>query len=145
MKWTYDDGGRAEAGYRGHSGDCAVRAIAIATRLPYQHVYDTLNFLAQKERPRRGGKRSNARTGVHKRTVAKYLAALGWQWFATMGIGTGCTVHLREGEIPDGPIVVSVSRHFVAVVGGVVRDTHDPTREGTRCVYGYWYRPEKQS
>lgn len=21
---------------------------------------------------------------------------------------------------------------------GVIRDTHDPSRDGTRCVYGYW-------
>jgi hypothetical protein len=59
-----------------------------------------------------------------------------------MGIGTGCTVHLRDGELPSGRLVVSVSRHEVAVIDGVMHDTHDPSRDGTRCVYGYWKEGE---
>lgn len=55
-----------------------------------------------------------------------------------MGIGTGCRGHLREGELPNGRLIVSVSRHMVAVIDGVIYDTHDPSRDGTRCVYGYW-------
>lgn len=43
MEFIYDDGGRAEAGYKGHTGDCVVRAVAIATQLPYQDVYDALS------------------------------------------------------------------------------------------------------
>ena len=27
-----------------------------------------------------------------------------------------------------------------AVIDGVIRDTHDPGRDGTRCVYGYYQR-----
>jgi hypothetical protein len=30
----------------------------------------------------------------------------------------------------------------VAVVDGVVRDTHDSSRDGTRCVYGFWFDPK---
>lgn len=56
----------------------------------------------------------------------------------TMAIGSGCKVHLRADELPTGRLVVSVSKHLVAVVDGVVHDTHDPRRGGTRCVYGYW-------
>ena len=33
--YTYDDGGRADAGFKGDTGDCAVRAIAILTGIPY--------------------------------------------------------------------------------------------------------------
>jgi hypothetical protein len=55
-----------------------------------------------------------------------------------MGIGTGCTIHLRRGELPMGKLIVSVSKHLVAVVDGIVQDTHDCTRSGNRCVYGYW-------
>jgi len=28
------------------------------------------------------------------------------------------------------------------VVNGVIHDTYDDQRSGTRCVYGYWSRPE---
>ena len=62
----------------------------------------------------------------------------GWKWTPTMGIGTGCRVHLRPEELPGGRIIVSLSKHWCAVIDGVPHDTHDPSRGGTRCVYGYW-------
>lgn len=143
LPFVQDDGGRAAAGYKGHAGDCATRAIAIATGRPYQKVYDDLNGLAKLER--RGRRKrgvSNARTGVYPQTVARYLRSLGWTWTPTMRIGSGCTVHLRAGELPPGRLVVNLSRHYAAVIDGVVRDTYDPSRDGTRCVYGYWSAPE---
>lgn len=138
MQWVYDDGGRAVAGYRGHSSDCVCRSIAIATGLPYQEVYDALNLEARRERPRGRTRRSSSRTGVHKQTCRRYLESLGWTWTPTMGIGTGCRIHLRDGELPLGRLIVVVSRHHVAVIDGIIHDTHDPSRNGTRCVYGYF-------
>jgi hypothetical protein len=55
-----------------------------------------------------------------------------------MKIGSGCNVHLRADELPSGRLVCLVSRHAVAVIDGVIRDTHDATRGGSRCVYGYY-------
>jgi hypothetical protein len=137
-----DDGGRAAAGYRGRTGDCVVRAIAIAAQLPYRDVYDSVNELAGFERSgQRQGRKSNARTGVRKPTSKQLLRKLGWRWTPTMGIGTGCRVHLRADELPGGRLVVSLSRHLVAVIDGVIHDTHDCSRDGTRCVYGYWQPP----
>ena len=138
--WVYDDGGRTDAGFKGAAGDCAARSIVIATGKPYREVYDALNELGKKERT---GKRktgtSNARLGVYRTAMHKYLVdELGWTWTPTMGIGTGCTVHLRADELPAGRLIVSLSKHYAAVIDGVVHDTHDPTRDGTRCVYGYW-------
>lgn len=137
-----NDGGRAAAGYKGHAGDCVTRAIAIATGKPYQEVYDALNEVGKTERSskRRRGRKSSARTGVFKPTYRKYLESLGWRFTATMGIGTGCKVHLRADELPPGRLIVVVSRHLCAVIDGVIHDTHDPSREGTRCVYGYFQR-----
>lgn len=95
--------------------------------------------------------RSSARGGVYKVTCRKLLEGLGWIWTPTMGIGTGCRVHLADGELPDGRLLVSVSKHLTCVVDGVIYDTHDPQREpvivegeqiqGGRCVYGYWMAP----
>lgn len=142
MNYIDDDGGRKVAGYIGSTGDCAVRAFAIATELPYQTVYDAINALGLSERTgkRKRGK-SNARTGVYKSASHKYMGALGWVWHPTMQIGSGCKVHLRDGELPMGRLVVQVSKHFTAVIDGVIHDTHDPSRDGTRCVYGYWSKP----
>lgn len=137
MKVVYTDGGRAAAGYKGSAGDCVTRSIAIATGRPYQEVYDALNTVARAERPRRG-KRSSSRDGVKKQTFKKYLEGLGWKWHPTMTIGSGCKVHLKAEELPTGRLIVSVSRHLVAVIDHVVYDTHDPQRNGTRCVYGYF-------
>ncbi len=146
--WKFNDGGRADAGYKGETGDCVVRAIAIGTERPYQTIYDELNALGKTERiTKRKRSRSSARTGVFKVTIRKYLENLGWTFTPTMGIGTGCRVHLRADELPSGRLIVSVSKHLVAVVDGVIHDNHDSTRDGTRCVYGYWSKPSarKQS
>ena len=72
-------------------------------------------------------------------TWGTVIASLGGQWVSCMGIGTGCTTHLRVDEIPmQGRIIASVSKHLTAVIDGVINDTYDPSRDGTRCVYGYW-------
>lgn len=129
--FVHDDGGRAAApGFGGTSptGDCGPRAAAIATGLPYEQVYRELskfqNVLASQ--------------GTSREAMHAFLAARGWEWVPTMKIGSGCTVHLRADELPAGRLVVRVSRHFVAVIDGVLHDTFDASRGGTRCVYGYW-------
>ena len=134
MKFVYDDGGRAAAGYIGDTRDCVCRAIAIAAQRPYKEVYDLINKYAKSERiTKRNPKRSNARTGCRKETAQKILEHYGFTWVATMHIGQGCTVHLRENELPKGRIVCNLSGHFVAVIDGVLHDTY-----GSRCVYGYY-------
>lgn len=87
LPWVKDDGGRAAAGYKGETGDCAARAIAIATGLQYQEVYDAINETAKRERPsKRKRTRSNARTGVHRATQDRYLQSLGWVWTPTVDV-----------------------------------------------------------
>ena len=136
--WIIDDGGRAAAGFKGATGDCVTRAIAIAAEMDYATVYNALNEMTAPQRLR--GKHGSARTGVSKDITRKYLATLGWLWTPTMGIGTGCRVHLCATELPAGRLIVSVSRHLVAVIDGILHDTHDPSRDGRRCVYGYWQK-----
>ena len=144
--FVYDDGGRREAGYKGDTGDCVIRAIAIVTGRPYGNVYDDL-FDRQREfgegRSRAAlwaAKHPSPRTGVVPDVYKKYLADEGWAWTPTMTIGSGCQVHLRADELPKGRIIIRLSKHCAAVIDGVLHDTHDCSREGTRCVYGYWSR-----
>jgi hypothetical protein len=145
MPFVFCDGGRAAAGYRGKTGDCTCRAIAIATGRDYQTVCSEINLLAQTERlTKRRAKRSRACTGVHKPTTRRYLLSLGWRWVPTMFIGQGCKVHLRTGELPNGTLIVAVSHHLVAVLDGTIYDTHDCSRGGTRCVYGYFVYDDGQ-
>ena len=142
MDFVFHDGGRTTAGYKGKTGDCVTRSIAIATGKTYQQVYDALNQFAETERiGKRKRKRSNSRTGVFRKTNQSYLESLGWRWTSTMSIGQGCQVHLRTSELPPGPLIVKVSRHLTAVIDGVLYDTYDCSRAGTRCVYGYFSQP----
>lgn len=133
--YVENDGGRAAAGFKGTTGDCVVRAIAIATETDYQEVYDTLFGFSKGIE---GEKGKSPRLGVRRQVYDAFLELAGWRWTATMGIGTGCKVHLRADELPPGRLICRVSKHMVAVIDGVIHDTHDPSREGTRCVYGYW-------
>ena len=141
MKYVYDDGGRAEAGYRGDTRDCVCRAISIVTEKPYKEVYNLINEFAKKERiSKRYPKRSSARTGVYPKTTRKVMEYLGYRWIPTMLIGQGCTVHLKEDELPKGRIALQVSKHLTAVIDGVIHDTYDCSRDDTRCVYGYYIK-----
>lgn len=151
MKYIWNDGGRAEAGYKGHTGDCVTRAIAIATELPYKEVYKSLHEIALNDRPYMAklelqyGSKARAhvspRLGVHRRIYDRFMLKHGWIWVPTMQIGSGCQVHLRKKELPKGRLVVRLSKHVTAVIDGVIHDTHDPQRESGRCVYGFWHGP----
>jgi hypothetical protein len=153
-KFVMDDGGRAATGYKGQTGDCVCRSIAIATGKPYGEVCEALwsgirdhgtsrrDYVAK--RINRGGGRNGTtpRNGVCRKVYERYLASLGWKFTPTMQIGSGCKVHLCKGELPGGRLIVKVSRHVTAVIDGVIHDTHDCSRDGTRCVYGYFSQEE---
>lgn len=138
MQLVRHDGGREAAGYRGRAGDCVVRAIVIGTGLTYEQVRQmVVERMADLHRTYR-------EKGVPREVYQDILTDLGWRWVPTMRVGQGCRVHLRADELPRGRLICRVSRHLVAVVDGVIHDTHDPSRGGTRCVYGYFEGPAIQ-
>jgi hypothetical protein len=141
LDFKADDGGRAAAGFKGKAGNCVCRSIAIASGRPYAEVYAAQAAGVGAQRGGKAGKQAaSARSGilVRRKWFKDYMASLGATWTATMSIGSGCTTHLRQGELPSGRLVVSCSGHYTAGIDGVIRDTSDPSRGGTRCVYGYW-------
>lgn len=165
MPHVYHDGGRRAAMPDARTaGDCVARAIAIVSERPYTDVHAALSAGNASQRvtqrtPKRIAGLATADRGIltGRKWFKDYMGALGFTWTPTMRIGSGCTVHLAAGELPMGRLVVSVSRHYTAVIDGVIYDTHDPQREGSvthwfhpdgrlaqttrsggRCVYGYW-------
>ena len=146
LKLKVDDGGRSAAGHKGKAGDCVVRSIAIVTGMSYQKVYQDLYNanenvrIISKTKLARSLKQKNdsPRTGTHRVVLKKYLEKLGWKWTPTMFIGQGCKVHLKKEELPNGILIVSCSKHITVIKNGVLHDTYDCSRNGTRCVYGYW-------
>lgn len=145
IKFQYNDGGRKEAGLKGSVGDCVCRAICITTGLPYKEVYDRL--ASGNANQRKGRYESKSKAGI--KTASKgintkrkwfedYMKELGFEWVPTMKVGQGCKVHLSDNELPSGRLIVNVSRHFAAVIDGVLNDINDCSRGGMRCVYGYY-------
>ena len=107
--FIFNDGGRELANYKGFTGDCGVRALSICLQKPYKEVYNKVNEFCKLEKPskRRRGV-SSARTGIHTRTFHKIANYYGLKWKPTMGIGTGCKVHLKADELPKGRIICNV-------------------------------------
>lgn len=146
--FDYNDGGRKEAGYKGKAGDCVVRAIAIALELPYQQVYDELkeankNYsLTKKTRQAKRIKSDGTtpRNGNYRQVYEPYLLSKGWKWTPTMKVGEGCKVHLTRHELPSGRLIVRVSKHLTTMIDGVINDIYNPSRDGKRCVYGYYQK-----
>ena len=148
LDFHLNDGGRGAAGFKGGAGDCVVRAIAIAAELPYMQVYEDLraanaayaDLRNDKLARRLNAKGASPRNGNHRNVFHDYILGHGFSWVPTMKIGGGCQVHLRANELPSGTLIVKVSKHLSAVIDGVIQDTHNPSRGGTRCVYGYYLK-----
>lgn len=149
LEFKYNDGGRSKYFKGTNVRDCVTRAIAIATNTDYKEVYDRLFELTKTRRPskrERVYKHESPRNGVFTRVAKKYIEQeLGWVWVPCMGIGTGCQVHLTKDELPSkGSYILNLSKHFSCIVDGVLNDTYNCSRGGTRCVYGYWRAPSQE-
>lgn len=148
LGFKLNDGGRAAAGFKGGAGDCVVRSIAIAAQLPYLQVYEDLRLANatyadsrnDKLARRLNAKGASPRNGNHRNVFHDYILGHGFKWVPTMKVGAGCQVHLRADELPSGTLIVKVSKHLTTVINGVIEDTHNPSRAGTRCVYGYYIK-----
>lgn len=135
MKLIISDGGRSNY-FKGTTGDCVVRAICNATGKDYKEVYNDL-WEMQFDSPR---------NGVKPKVYKKYIEdVLGWTWCNCMEIGKGCKVHLNEFQLPNTVLIVRLSKHLTCVKNRVLYDTYDCSRNGTRCVYGFWYKEKEDS
>jgi hypothetical protein len=131
IRFVHNDGGRAAAGFVGEAGDCVTRAIAIISERPYKEVHDSLTEW-------QGWDADGGGNVLGHFTHKKFILSLGFIWVPLMHVGSGCKVHLSADELPMGRIIVRVSHHLTAVIDRVLYDNHDCSRDGTRCVYGYY-------
>ena len=129
MRIKINDGGRSKYFKAAKVSDCVVRAVAIVTGRDYKEVYDEIRKLIG----------HTPRNGVFKQDSKKVMSHYGGQWVSCMRVGQGTRTHLADGEIPmDKRLVCCLSKHVTTVIDGVINDTYDPSRGGTRTVYGYW-------
>src|SRR5262249_17475286 len=71
--------------------------------------------------------------GCSQEVMRSYMRSIGWQYTKPKE-----PLYLRADMLPKGALVVLISRHWVAVIDGVVRDTYDSGGAGKRPVKGYW-------
>ena len=124
MKWNYNDGGRKLAGFKGSTGDCVTRAIAIATGKPYKEVYNDLFTRAKEYSKTRRNKIAKSiqkygatpRNGMWKEIYRPYLESLGWKY----KVG-----NVKLNEFPAGTYICSVRKHLTVVKDGELYDTWD--------------------
>lgn len=147
IEFVYDDGGKSKYISQKLSGDCFCRAVAIASGIEYIEVAKVISHFAAKERVSAKRLRkyksaksaiSSAGAGVWKSTGERVLKHLGFEKVYSMRVGVGCEVHVKASELPLGRLVLSLSRHYAAVIDRVLHDNHDCSRDGTRCVYAIW-------
>lgn len=140
MKYFNTDGGRLDAGFKGNSGDCVVRAIAIATNEPYIRVR---RGLAELYSEMTGGFHRSAANGVGVETAHAWLSNLGWE--------TVITKKSYLSDIPrKGIYIAALSNHYVAVVNGVIHDSWDSsvsmkTKCGSPVMKGYYQKAESSN
>lgn len=123
MKFEFNDGGREKAGYKGTTGDCVVRAISIATKTPYQEVYDDLFEMnkcwkGNSKISKNIQKNPSPRNGVARIVITKYLKGKGWDR------ATG-NLKLDDEKFKNGTYICSVRSHLTVVRDGVLLDSYD--------------------
>jgi hypothetical protein len=124
--FIYDDGGRSKY-FKGSTGDCAARAMAIALNLDYKDCY---NELAEQHKASTGKK--TARDGIFKEDFNKVMERHGWVWHSAPKF-TGRKAY--HDDMPKGAVIARMAHHYAAVIDGVVYDSWDSS---AKMVYGYW-------
>lgn len=131
MDFIWNDGGRAASGFVGSTGDCVVRAIAIATGSAYRNIYDAIGQASCK----------SPRNGVELQFANEYLQTHGWQK------ADGGNLPFNLDSLPKGIVIVDLAKrngrscHFTTVIDRVVHDTWDPSDDECYFVQSFWTNP----
>jgi len=137
-RFVFDDGGKLDAEFYGESGDCTVRAFAIATELPYREVWKFFRRISRWRTTKDEAPRSKWRSRERMPIIEKVLMANGWErcyvpldFRDTQEDDKPFTLrelldpHISDCEFPRGRVLVVQPKHVVAVVDGVIHDTFD--------------------
>lgn len=128
--WRDHDSGRAASRRPKAGNDCTVRAVVLATGLPYDEVYDHLALEGRKSHRGMHGFRDfieGTRIGGKRFVYHAFPAVKGQMRMNPSRFGA---TH------PEGVWIVKTAKHVNAVIDGVWFDTFpsDPFR----CIYGAW-------
>lgn len=153
LKFQRADGGRADAGYGGSTGDCVTRALCINLGLDYAETYRSLThqqnaFLKTTNISRRKVSRRQVAAsaemqglaqGVNVEVYGKILKAHGWDHIRLTGRITPRQAMARYGRTLVIRAHSGSIRHLMAVKDGVLLDTWDS--RNNRSVIDIWTPP----
>jgi len=129
MELNWNDGGRFGSGFVGLTGDCVVRAIAIATGINYRDIYSEIGKASEK----------TPRNGVPTMVAGEFLASRQWNYTV------GSLDNLSGDSLPLGIAVVELASkhrgrhgHYCTVIDHVVHDTWNPSEDDGLIVAGFW-------
>ncbi len=128
--FKYNDGGKAKTGRKGVSGDCGVRAMAIALGIDYDSCYKEL---AQANKD--FGYSKSARNGLHKNVYEYVLQKHGYVWKKAPKFEGRKAYYNDIALIANGNVILRMARHYSALVGFQINDIWDCRY---KMVYGYW-------
>lgn len=131
MNYVYHDGGRAEAGFKTKT-DCGIRAMAIACEISYKEARERL------KRASKAGKLGSGAIskGIYKEDLEAALKEFGFVWKSAPKFKGR---KARYYDLPKGKVIARMSRHYAAVIDGILYDTFDSS---DKMVYGYWIKEE---
>ena len=140
--WIFDDGGR---GMNRTTGDCTVRAAAIALELPYDEVREDLHriqdyILVERARSRGlrtpSNRQTDPRFGGNWSAISQFLFNHGWTYEKAYPTGNRKTARSVARDMPkEDRLIIAQRNHVVAMLHGKIHDEHDSRR---KQAYGYW-------
>ena len=114
VEFIKSDGGKGD--YRCTVADCAIRAVAIALKIPFEDAVG--------EHSRWLGTTAHE---INRRFVDNMLDD--WTWHPSTA---------RMDSLPKGRIVVRSIEHYACFIDGVLHDTYNCTHGGERQICEYW-------
>ena len=128
MKYIKDHGGREKYTRcrfnKDNTGDCVIRAIAIATGKDYREVRDALFELARE-------------MWVMPSTTdcyEAYLTSLGWERHSPLKDGNR-KVLVKDFPIKTGAVIIHTCKHLTTIVDGEIHDTWDTSGSAANSYY----------
>lgn len=142
LRYKFNDGGKAEACLgTARSGDCAIRAAAIALGQGYRTTKIELNELLIEMT---GGLERSCNNGTPTPVLHRYLTDKGFELILTP------KTYLQDDDFAGRNVIAVLPRHYVSIVDNVVNDTWDSrkcrkTKCGSPSLLGFYEKQTMQA
>lgn len=125
MKQHITDAGRSKSKRPKQKNDCTVRALSLATKIPYDEAYDILAKFGRK-----------SGRGTDFVTFAKAQPNMVWNSFPAVKGEKRMNISTFLEKFDTDTYIIRTAKHVSVVIDGVLYD--DRIAYAGRCVYGAW-------